>query len=219
MTARPSGPTARTSGPTVRSSGSTSLRRAAIVVLDGVGVGAAPDAAGYGDVGSHTLGNLANAVGGLDLPNFENAGLGRIAQLKGLRQVPHPNAAYGLLEPKSAGKDSTTGHWELAGVRLKQPFPTYPNGFPPEVIAEFAKRTGRKVIGNVVGSGTALIERYGAEHVRTGAWIVYTSADSVFQIAAHEGTIPLDELYKGCEIAREMLVAPHDVSRAISQAL
>lgn len=209
--------TARPSGPTLRTSGSVALRRAAILVLDGVGVGAAPDAGAYGDIGSHTLGNIANAVGGLDLPNLEKAGLGRIAQLKGLRQVPTPDAAHGLLEPKSAGKDSTTGHWELAGIRLKQPFPTYPHGFPPDVIAEFAKRTGRPVIGNVVGSGTTLIERYGAEHLRTGAWIVYTSADSVFQIAAHEGKIPLDDLYKGCEIAREMLVAPHNVSRVIAR--
>ena len=192
-------------------------RRAAILVLDGVGIGAAPDAAGYGDVGSNTLGNIARAVGGLDLPNLERAGLGRIAQLEGVRQVPQPSAAHGLLEPKSAGKDSTTGHWELAGVRLKQPFPTYPNGFPADVIAEFANRTGRAVLGNVVGSGTALIEKFGAEHVRTGAWIVYTSADSVFQIASHEDTVPLAELYAACETARAMLVAPHNASRVIAR--
>lgn len=194
-----------------------SERRAAILVLDGVGIGAAPDAAAYGDVGSNTLGNIARAVGGLDLPNLERAGLGRIAQLEGVRQVPQPGAAHGLLEPKSAGKDSTTGHWELAGIRLRQPFPTYPNGFPAEVIAEFAKRTGRAVLGNVVGSGTALIEQFGAEHVRTGAWIVYTSADSVFQIASHEETVPLAELYAACETARALLVAPNNASRVIAR--
>ena len=192
-------------------------RRAAILVLDGVGIGAAGDAAAYGDVGSHTLGNIAEAVGGMSLPNLEAAGLGRIAPLKGVRAAPHPSAAFGILEPKSAGKDSTTGHWELAGVHLARPFPTYPQGFPADVIAEFARRTGRGVIANVVGSGTTLIERYGDEHVRTGSWIVYTSADSVFQIAAHEGVVPLEELYRACETARAMLVAPHNVSRVIAR--
>jgi phosphopentomutase len=191
--------------------------RAAILVLDGVGIGAAPDAAAYGDIGSNTLGNVARAIGGLSLPNLELAGLGRIAPLEGLRQVPEPTAAHGLLEPKSAGKDSTTGHWELAGVRLAQPFPTYPKGFPADVVEAFAKRTGRPVLGNVAGSGTALIDLYGAEHVRTGAWIVYTSADSVFQVASHEDVVPLAELYKACEAARELLVAPHNVSRVIAR--
>ncbi len=194
-----------------------SERRAAILVLDGVGIGAAPDAAAYGDVGSHTLGNIARAVGGLDLPNLEKAGLGRIAQLDGVRSVPVPSAAHGLLEPKSAGKDSTTGHWELAGVRLKTPFPTYPNGFPADVIAEFAKRTGRGVLGNLVGSGTALIDQFGEEHQKSGHWIVYTSADSVFQIASHEETVPLAELYAACEIARAILVPPHNASRVIAR--
>ncbi|MCX5755423.1 MAG: phosphopentomutase [Gemmatimonadetes bacterium] len=194
-----------------------SERRAAILVLDGVGIGAAPDAAAYGDVGSHTLGNIARAVGGLDLPNLEKAGLGRIAQLDGVRSVPVPSAAHGLLEPKSAGKDSTTGHWELAGVRLKTPFPTYPNGFPADVIAEFAKRTGRGVLGNLVGSGTALIDQFGEEHQKSGHWIVYTSADSVFQIASHEETVPLDELYQACEVARAILVPPHNASRVIAR--
>ena len=192
-------------------------RRAAIVVLDGVGIGAALDAAEYGDAGSNTLGNLARAVGGFDLPNLERAGLGLIAPLDGMRRVPAPTAAFGLLEPRSPGKDSTTGHWELAGVRLPAPFPTYPSGFPADVIAEFVRRTGRGVVGNVAGSGTDLIARFGAEHVRTGAWIVYTSADSVFQVAAHEGHVPLDELYRACEVAREMLVAPHNASRVIAR--
>ncbi|MCX5766988.1 MAG: phosphopentomutase [Gemmatimonadetes bacterium] len=192
-------------------------RRALIVVLDGVGIGAAGDAAHYGDVGSHTLGNVARAVGGAALPNLEAAGLGRIAPLDGISVTVPPIGAYGLLEPKSAGKDSTTGHWELAGVCLKEPFPTYPQGFPQSVIDDFAARTGRGVIGNVAGSGTAMLEQCGAEHVQSGKWIVYTSADSVFQIAAHESVVPLAELYAACETARELLVAPHNVSRVIAR--
>jgi len=194
-----------------------SARRAAIVVLDGVGIGEAPDAARYGDAGSNTLGNLSRAVGGLSLPNLERAGLGRIAPLVGVRAIPDPSGAHGMLVPASAGKDSTTGHWEIAGVHLRTAFPTYPHGFPSDVIDEFERRTGRGVIGNCVGSGTAIISDYGEEHQRTGRWIVYTSADSVFQIAAHEETIPLEELYSGCQIARDMLVAPHDVSRVIAR--
>jgi phosphopentomutase len=192
-------------------------RRAAIIVLDGVGVGAAPDAVQYGDVGSNTLGNVARAVGGMDLPNLAGVGLGNIAPLDGVAPNDAPTGAWGLMVPKSAGKDSTTGHWEIAGVHLTKPFPTYPKGFPSEVVDEFARRTGRPVIGNVVGSGTAVIDQFGPEHARTGAWILYTSADSVFQIAANEAVIPLDELYRGCETARAMLVAPHDVSRVIAR--
>jgi phosphopentomutase len=192
-------------------------RRAAIIVLDGVGVGAAPDAAQYGDVGSNTLGNVARAVGGMDLPNLAGVGLGNIASLDGVAPSSDPNGAWGIMVPRSAGKDSTAGHWEIAGVHLTKPFPTYPNGFPKDVVDEFASRTGRPVIGNVVGSGTDVIDTFAAEHTRTGAWILYTSADSVFQLAAHEGVIPLDELYRGCAIAREMLVAPHDVSRVIAR--
>ena len=192
-------------------------RRAAIIVLDGVGIGAAPDADRYGDAGSDTLGNLSRAVGGLVLPNLQRAGLGNIARLEGVAPAVPAQAAWGRLLPQSAGKDSTTGHWEIAGVHLARPFPTYPNGFPPDVIEAFASRTGRGVIGNCVGSGTAVIDRFGPEHQQTGAWIVYTSADSVFQIAADEDVIPLDELYRGCEAAREMLVPPHDVSRVIAR--
>lgn len=188
-----------------------------ILVLDGVGIGAAPDAAAYGDVGSDTLGNLSRAVGGLDLPNLETAGLGCIAPLAGVRAADHPRGAWGAMRPASAGKDSTTGHWEIAGLHLTRPFPTYPAGFPRDVIEEFARRTGRGVIGNVAGSGTELIARYGPDHERTGRWIVYTSADSVFQVAAHEHIVPVDELYRACAIAREMLVAPHDVSRVIAR--
>jgi len=193
-------------------------KRAAIVILDGVGIGAAPDAAAYGDVGSDTLGNLSRAVaGGFDLPNLQAAGLGNIAPLAGVQRTDGATCAWGLMEPKSAGKDSTTGHWEIAGVHLARPFPTYPRGFPAEVVSEFARRTGRGVIGNVVGSGTVIIDRFGPEHQRTGSWILYTSADSVFQIAAHETVVPLDELYAACRAAREMLVPPHDVSRVIAR--
>jgi phosphopentomutase len=192
-------------------------KRATIVVLDGVGIGAAPDAATYGDVGSNTLGNLARAVGGLRVPNLEQAGLGHIAPLAGVASVGSPTGAWGIMVPSSAGKDSTTGHWEIAGVRLHQPFPTYPNGFPAEIVAEFSRRTRRGVIGNIAGSGTDIIDRFGEEHERTGKWILYTSADSVFQVAAHEDVIPLAELYAGCAIAREMLVVPNDVSRVIAR--
>ena len=194
-----------------------SVRRAVILVLDGVGIGAAHDAAAYGDLGSDTLGNLARAVGGLQLPNLQRAGLGNITPLEGAEPAASPTAAWGLLEPRSAGKDSITGHWEIAGVHLAKPFPTYPKGFPDDVIAEFARRTGRGVIGNVVGSGTAVLDRFGEEHQRTGAWIVYTSADSVFQVAAHEETVPLAELHAACTSAREMLVAPNDASRVIAR--
>jgi len=173
-------------------------KRAIIIVLDGVGIGAAPDASDYGDVGSDTLGNLSRAVGGMQLPHLERAGLGNIAALAGVAPVPSPDGAWGLMVPHSAGKDSTTGHWEIAGVQLERPFPTYPDGFPQSLVEAFAERTGRGIIGNVAGSGTAIIDRFGAEHERTGNWILYTSADSVFQIAAHEGVVPLAELYAAC---------------------
>jgi phosphopentomutase len=192
-------------------------RRAAIVVLDGVGIGEAPDAINYGDVGSNTLGNVARAVGGMRLPNLMRAGLGNIAPLTGVARTNEATGAWGLLVPNSAGKDSTTGHWEIAGVQLSRPFPTYPSGFPADVITEFSRLTGRGVIGNVAGSGTAVIDEFGPDHQRTGSWIVYTSADSVFQIAAHEEVIPLDALYHACGLARAMLVAPHDVSRVIAR--
>ncbi|MFI5310072.1 MAG: phosphopentomutase [Gemmatimonadales bacterium] len=192
-------------------------RRAAIVVLDGVGIGAADDAAAYGDAGSDTLGHVAHAVGGFDLPNLQRAGLGGVATLEGMPPAAAPCGAFGLLEPKSAGKDSTTGHWEIAGLHLARPFPTYPNGFPKDVVDGFASRTGRGVLGNLAMSGTDAIDRFGDEHVRTGAWIVYTSADSVFQVAAHEHVVPLEGLYAACEAARAMLVAPHNVSRVIAR--
>lgn len=192
-------------------------RRAIILVLDGVGVGNAPDADRYGDAGSNTLGNVARAVGGLDLPNLASLGLGRVIDLTGVPSKTPARGAWGLMEPRSAGKDSTTGHWEIAGVHVARPFPTYPTGFPREVIDEFSKRTGRGVLGNIAASGTAILTEHGAEHMRTGKWILYTSADSVFQVAAHEQVVPITELWRGCEIAREMLVPPHDVSRVIAR--
>lgn len=192
-------------------------RRAAIVILDGVGIGAAPDAAAYGDVGSDTLGNVAREVGGLDLPCLAACGLGNIKPLTGMKPVPNPTASFGMMQPASGGKDSTSGHWEIAGVHLAKAFPTFPGGFPVEVIVQFEADTGRQVIGNVVGSGTDVMARFGAEHARTGSWIVYTSADSVFQVAAHEDVIPLDELYSACEKARAMLKPPFDVSRVIAR--
>jgi phosphopentomutase len=192
-------------------------RRAAIVVLDGLGIGPAPDTDAYGDTGSNTLGNVARAVRGLALPNLEALGLGCCAPLEGVRPVARPTAAYGIAEPVSAGKDSTTGHWELCGLVLATPFPTYPNGFPATVIDEFARRTGRGVLGNIPASGTKVLDQFGDEHRRTGKWIVYTSADSVFQVAAHEETVPLAELYAACATARELLQGEHGVSRVIAR--
>ncbi len=192
-------------------------RRAVILVLDGVGVGAAPDADRYGDAGSNTLAHVAQAMGGIALPNLQSAGLGNVASIEGVAPEPHPQGAWGTMTPASAGKDSTAGHWEIAGIHLERPFPTYANGFPADLLAAFERETGRGVIGNIAASGTEIIVQHGAEHVRTGQWIVYTSADSVFQIAAHEDVVPLDELYHACEIARRQLVAPHDVSRVIAR--
>lgn len=192
-------------------------RRAAVVVLDGVGAGAARDASAYGDAGSDTLGHIGTAVGGASLPHLERLGLGCLTRIAGVRADVEPTAAWGTLHPASPGKDSTTGHWELMGLHLERPFPTYPEGFPADVVAAFGRATGRPVIGNVVGSGTAIIDRFAGEQARSGAWILYTSADSVFQIAAHEGVIPLPELYAACETARRLLVAPHNVSRVIAR--
>jgi phosphopentomutase len=193
------------------------VRRAVILILDGVGIGEAPDAAAYGDAGSDTLGNVARASGGLKLPRLERLGLGNIRELDGVSRRGDAAGAWGTMRPASAGKDSTAGHWEIAGVHLERPFPTFPNGFPRELVEDFARQTGRGVIGNVVGSGTDVIDRYGDEHQATGSWILYTSADSVFQIAANEGVIPLTELYRACEIARAMLKPPYDVSRVIAR--
>jgi phosphopentomutase len=194
------------------------LKRAAIIVLDGLGIGPAPDTAAYGDAGSDTLGNVARAMrGGLRLPNLERLGLGKARSIPGLAPGVSPKAAYGVALPASAGKDSTTGHWEICGVLLSKPFRTYPHGFPRELLDEFARRTGRGWLGNKAASGTQIIAELGEEHQRTGKWIVYTSADSVFQVAAHEGTVPLEELYRACGAARELLVGEQAVSRVIAR--
>jgi len=190
--------------------------RVALVVLDGVGLGACPDQDRYGDAGSDTLGNVARAVGGLRLPHLERLGLGCCRPIHGLR-CGAAAAAHGVAIPRSAGKDSTVGHWELCGLVLDAPFPTYPDGFPDAVLARFTARTGRPVIGNVVASGTGIIDTLGPEHLRTGAWIVYTSADSVFQVAAHEERVPVTELYAACRAAREILAGEHGVSRVIAR--
>ena len=194
------------------------MSRAVMIILDGVGVGGAPDAADYGDAGSDTLGNTARAVGGLRLPVFQRLGLGNIHAIPGVPPNANPEASYGRLREVSAGKDSTTGHWELLGVVTRQPFPTYPDGFPPEVIAAFSEATGYGILGNEPASGTEIIQRLGDEHVATGKLIVYTSADSVFQIAAHEEVVPLAELYRVCEQARRLLEPPHQVSRVIARS-
>jgi phosphopentomutase len=193
------------------------MPRACVIVLDAVGAGELPDAADYGDEGSNTLANVAEAVGGLDLPNLEQLGLGNIEALAGCPPQPHAPAVAGRLFERSKGKDTTTGHWELMGIVTPEAMPTYPHGFPFEVIEEFAHRTGRGVLGNKAASGTEIIEELGEEHQRTGKWIVYTSADSVFQIAAHEETIPLDELYAASAIAREILTGKNAVGRVIAR--
>lgn len=192
-------------------------RRAIIVVLDGVGCGEAPDTADYGDAGSNTLGNLSRAVGGLSLPNLGALGLGNVADIEGVLPRVPLNAAWGSMLPNSAGKDSTTGHWEMAGIQLDRAFPTFPHGFPADLISQFTAATGRGVLANMVASGTDVIDRFAEDQQSSGSWIVYTSADSVFQVAAHEEWIPLDELYRACEIARALLVAPNDVSRVIAR--
>jgi len=193
------------------------MARACVIVLDAVGAGALPDAEEYGDEGSDTLGNVARAVGGLDLPNLEALGLGNVEPLEGCPPQPGAPAVAGRLVERSKGKDTTTGHWELMGVVTPQAMPTYGHGFPHDVIDPFMHRTGRGVLGNKAASGTEIIEELGEEHQRTGKWIVYTSADSVFQIAAHEETIPLEELYGACEIARELLTGKHAVGRVIAR--
>ena len=181
-------------------------RRAIIVVLDGVGAGDAPDAAVFGDEGANTLSNTAKAVGGLDLPNLQRLGLGNVVEVEGVPAEPSPRASHGLMVERSAAKATLAGHWEMMGLVLEDPLPTYPDGFPDEIIRRFERETGRGVIGNRPASGTQIIEELGPEQEETGAWIVYTSADSVFQVAAHTGVIPLEELYDACRKAHEMLI-------------
>ncbi len=189
--------------------------RAIVIVLDSVGIGELPDAASYGDEGSHTLGNIAQAVR-LDIPTLASLGLSRLVALPGMPATT-PRGAYGRMAERSAGKDSVTGHWELMGLVLDRAFPTFPDGFPAELVAMFGRRIGRPVLGNVVASGTAILDELGPEHMRTGAPIVYTSADSVFQIAAHEDIVPVAQLYAWCEVAYELVVVGHGVGRVIAR--
>ncbi|MHB8595471.1 MAG: phosphopentomutase [Ktedonobacteraceae bacterium] len=195
----------------------TTLKRAILVVLDGVGAGANPDASDYGDTGASSLEHCAQAVGGLALPNLGSIGLGNITPIEGTPPTEKARGAYGRMAEKAAGKDSTTGHWEMTGVILHKPLPTYPQGFPPDVVEAFEQAIGRKVIGNKAASGTEIIQELGEEHVRTGRPILYTSADSVFQVAAHQEVIPLPELYHMCEVARRLLTGEHAVGRIIAR--
>ncbi len=191
--------------------------RVIIVLLDGVGCGELPDAAKYGDEGSNTLGNLAKAVGGLDLPNLARLGLGNIIPVQGVPPQGQSKACFGKMAEQSVGKDSTIGHWEIAGLVTDAPFPLVPRGFPPEFIRVLQTAIGRKTIGNKAASGTVIIEELGEEHIRTGRPIVYTSADSVLQIACHEDVIPTDELYRMCEEARRLCVGSFCVGRVIAR--
>ncbi|WDH81293.1 phosphopentomutase [Paenibacillus urinalis] len=194
------------------------FKRICFIVLDSVGIGALPDAPEFGDEGAHTLGHILEKVPHVKLPNMQKLGLGNIAEIPPLSPVDEPHAYYGKMKEVSAGKDTMTGHWELMGLKIDTPFNTYPDGFPQDLITEFEKQTGRKVICNKPASGTEVLEEYGEEQMKTGAWIVYTSADSVFQIAAHEDVIPLEELYKACKIARKLTLAPeHSVGRVIAR--
>jgi phosphopentomutase len=194
-----------------------SFKRVFIIVLDGFGVGALPDAKDYGDLGANTLLHVVEAAGGVSLPNFEALGLGNLGEFKGLAKRQDCLGSFGRMTEKSAGKDSISGHWEIAGLRLDKPFPVYPQGFPKGVMDEFTARTGRQALGNVAASGTDIIDRLGVEHIQTSRPIVYTSVDSVFQIAAHVDVIPLPQLYDICLAAREMLRGEHAVGRVIAR--
>jgi phosphopentomutase len=185
--------------------------RATIIVLDGLGAGYAPDAAGFGDEGSDTLGNTARAVGGLEAPNLQALGLGNVGEIEGVAPTGSPVASHGLMVERSAAKATLAGHWEMMGLVLEDPLPTYPEGFPEQVLRRFRKETGRGILGNKPASGTRIIEELGPEQERTGDWILYTSADSVFQVAAHTGVIPLKELYEACEKAHEMLIGEGEI--------
>lgn len=193
------------------------IKRVVLIVLDSVGAGALPDAASYGDEGSNTLANCASFVKGLFLPHLACLGLGNITFIPGVPPVLHPVGAYGKMAEKSPGKDTTTGHWEIAGLILDKPFPVYPDGFPPEVIEPFQKLIGRSVLGNKAASGTEIIAELGEKHLQTGYPIVYTSADSVFQIAAHEEIVPVEKLYFWCQAARSLLQGKHGVGRVIAR--
>jgi len=193
------------------------LPRVLVLVCDSFGVGDAPDARAYGDEGSDTIGNCARAVAGIRAPNLQALGLGTLTPIEGVAPRADAGTAHGRLTEASAGKDTTTGHWEMMGVVLDRPFPLYPRGFPPEVIDPFEERIGREVLGNVPASGTEIIAELGEEHLRTGRPIVYTSGDSVFQIATHVRVVPLETLYEWCRVARSILVGPHAVGRVIAR--
>ena len=194
------------------------MARVLAFVMDSAGVGALPDASSYGDAPlANTIGNVAERLGGLHLPNFEQLGLGRVTPIRGVAAVDRPIAAVGRLAERSKGKDTITGHWEMAGIVTDVPFPTYPHGFPAEVVDAFAAICGMAPLGNVPASGTEIIAELGAEHQQTGRPILYTSADSVFHVAAHEATVPLATLFDWCERARAMLVPPHAVNRVIAR--
>ncbi len=188
-----------------------------LIILDGVGAGAMPDASQYGDAGANTLGHLAQAEGGLSLPVMGSMGLGNILPIAGVPETPSPIASWGIAQERSKGKDTITGHWEMMGIVTETPFPTYPGGFPEQLMREFEQAIGRSTLWGKVASGTEILERLGREHMRTGSPIVYTSADSVFQIAAHEDIIPPHELYDICLKARRLLVSPHNVCRVIAR--
>ena len=188
-----------------------------LVVCDSWGVGDAPDAEEYGDVGANTLGNVAKAVGKIDAPNLERAGLGHLTPIAGVEPRADVGAAYGRATERSAGKDTTTGHWEMMGIRLDRAFPLYPKGFPPEIVEPFENAIGRSILGNVPASGTEIVAALGEEHLRTGSPIVYTSGDSVFQIACHEDVVPLATLYEWCRVARRLLTGEHAIGRVIAR--
>ncbi|KNF07424.1 phosphopentomutase DeoB [Gottschalkia purinilytica] len=188
-----------------------------LIVLDSVGVGELPDASEYGDEGSNTVSNILKTVKNVQLPNLSKLGLGKIDSVHGLDSPENVIGCYGKSKEKSKGKDTTTGHWEISGIILDEPFPTFPNGFPSEIIKKFEKSIKTKILGNKVASGTAIIEELGEKHMETGYPIVYTSADSVFQIAAHEDIIPLNRLYEICKIARELLQGQYGVGRVIAR--
>lgn len=192
------------------------MKRALILVMDGLGCGALADAESYGDSGANTISHITEKKGEIDLPHLESIGFGKIDSVNGIRKVESYRGAFGKMSEKSPGKDSVTGHWELSGIRLNQAFPVF-DFFPDEILKPFIEQTGRGVIGNKVASGTAIIKELGEEHMKTGKWIVYTSADSVFQIAAHEDIVPLEELYRACEIAREILRGKNEVGRVIAR--
>jgi phosphopentomutase len=197
--------------------GEPRVDRVCVVVCDSWGIGDAPDAGAYHDEGSNTLGNTAAAVGGLHVPTLESLGLGFLTQIEGVEARAEPGSFRGRATEVSAGKDTTTGHWEMMGIRLDEPFPLYPDGFPAEVIERFEAAAGREVLGNVPASGTEIIAELGEEHLRTGRPIVYTSGDSVFQVAAHIDVVPLEQLYAWCESARAVLRGPHRVGRVIAR--